>query len=204
MRVKRLTIKWASPWDTGGESPRSRVLIAGCVQPNAKVQTVFVAMFIRYPRAVLRHKFDHSGRNTLTKTMLTPQKSFGNNAGMGPPATASRGTEVGPSASWEEAVTVEQEVAKPLGPGVRPLKGFTRRELRERLSKQRVKGAVMQPSMAQAVEQLSTTTDRAEWEFPRTTHSSWPKGIPSRFGQEDQEPRHKSSGGGEGRRRIRG
>ena len=41
----------------------------------------------------------------------------------------------------------------------------------------------MQPPMVQAVEQLSITTDRAEWEFPpaRPTHSSWPKGTPSRF-----------------------
>ena len=36
----------------------------------------------------------------------------------------------------------------------------------------------------------------------RTTHGSWPKGTPSRFGQEDQEPRHKSAGGGEGKRRY--
>ena len=35
-----------------------------------------------------------------------------------PPSTASRETEIGPS--WEAAVAVEQVVAKPLGPDVRP------------------------------------------------------------------------------------
>ena len=61
------------------------------------------------------------------------------------------------------------------------------------MSKQRGKGAVKQPPTVQAAEVLSITTDRAEWEFPpHTTHGTWPKSKPSRFDQEDQEPRHKS------------
>ena len=108
---------------------------------------------------------------------------------MGPPATATRWTEVGPSASWVEAVEVEQEVAKPLGPGVRPLKGFTRHKLRERLSKQRVKGAV------KIVQSGGSHLHDPQLLAEGHTVEVRPRGS---------GPRHKSSGGVEGRRRMRG
>ena len=140
---------------------------------------------------------------THWQQQCSPRRCFGNNEGMEPPATATRWTEVGPSAGWVEAVAVEQEVAKPLGPGVRPLKGFTRHKLRERLSAQRLKGAVMQQPMAEAIEQLSMTSDRAEWEFPPARPAAPGRTAYRRGAKRIREgPLHKSSGGGEGRRKI--
>ena len=80
---------------------------------------------------------------------------------MVPPGTAPRLAEVVPSASWGEAVAVEQEVAKSRVPGGEPF----RSELRERLSRQRAVRKVMQPPVGQAIEQLLKDTTRGEWEF---------------------------------------
>ena len=66
-----------SAWKTGGESPHARVLIEGCVQSSAKVQTTCVSMFPRHPQVVLGHELDHGGRNTLATAVLTAQRRFG-------------------------------------------------------------------------------------------------------------------------------
>ena len=99
----------------------------------------------RYPRAVLRQEMEHGFRNTLATTALTPRRSFGNNAGLGPPHQPRRvrprlvPAQVGGQqsrSSTRQTSATRCEVS---------LKGFTRRELHDTLSKQCVKGAVKQP-----------------------------------------------------------
>ena len=122
-----------------GESPQAKHVVTAVVCSRMrKFKTLVVAMFSRYPRSVLRHELDCDGRNTLATTVLGPRRGVSNNAGMGSSATASRVAEIAPSASWEDVAAVEQGDVKFRAPGVRSLRGFTRLELQERLSKQRV------------------------------------------------------------------
>ena len=80
-------------------------------------------------------------------------------------STATHLVGVSSVARWVKAVAVEQG-CRSRSPRGRPLKGFTSRELRHRLSKQGVE-KVCKPSGHHAAGiTLVDTTDQGEWEFP--------------------------------------
>ena len=148
------------------ECPHVLDFLACCVwAANVIVQVNCVAMFSRYPRSVLRHELDHNGRNTLSTLMLKPIRSRSNNEGMGSPTAASRLVEVVPNACGGQEDAVVQETTKTRVLRGRFLKGFTSRELRERLSQQRV-GRKKCPVFHQPVTKATVITSCGDWEFP--------------------------------------
>ena len=169
--------------------PHVLVFLACCVwAANVIVQVNCIAMFSRYPRAVLRHELDHNGRNTLSTMMVKPCRSRSNNEGMGSPTAASRLVEVVPNACGRQVDAAVQQTTKARVLRGRFLKGFTSRELRERLSQQRV-GKKKCPVFHQPVTKAAVITSCGDWEFPACTiHGTWQESVPSRFGQRCQKP----------------
>ena len=97
--------------------------------------------------------------------MLKPRRSRSNNEGMGSPTAASRLVEVVPNACGGKVDAAVQEAAKTRVLRGRFLKGFTSRELRERLSQQRV-GRKKCPMFHQPVTKAAVITSCGDWEFP--------------------------------------